>query len=547
MKSFFIGKLAALLLIISLLLTMSGLSACQRQQELQPMSFEISYSDKDTEEALALIRELEDYIDAGKNLKIISKSKAMEDKLDYLYHEYIVSEMKYYSDLADETAYDTYITIEDAFMTVQEESLRTLQKLYSSRLPAKAVVFYDWTEAELADMEVPSEAVVALEKRQKELMREYLALEEPESEAWSDALEEIYFRSVDTAQQLAAIYGYENFYEYAANDIYMRRYSDEQRQAFRQNVKEYILPFYIEVQTRYEEMREELSEEQDKQFLSLRKDPCQPSNEYLSGYIESYGEKMSTIMAHLFDREAVLYTQSENAYDTAYTNYSEYCAQPFVYLGNNCQDILTLVHELGHYAAFYHFTDATLPYDTGEVHSQGNEWLMMWYLDGMIDPDVYETLLLWRLRGGLETVILSTLVDEYEEEIYCHREVSSPEELEGIMYELMDGYEGIEHIESKEGLYTYAQYVTMEAPVYYLSYATSELASMSLYALAEEEGYEKAQEIYTELCLETPTDNDFFESLADVGLPDPFESDTVLRIVESFESVLAERALAPAA
>ena len=543
MKSFFTGKFAVLLLVISLMLTMSGLSACQRQQELQPMSFEISFSDEDIDEALALIGELEDYIDKGKNLKIISKSKAVEDKLDYLYHQYIVSEMKYYSDLADDAAYDTYVTIEDAFMNVQEERLKTLQKLYGSKLAAKAVVFADWTETELADMEVSGETVIALEKQQKELLREYLMLEEPESEAWSDALEEIYFSFIDTAQQLATIYGYENYYEYAANDIYMRRYSDEQRQAFRQNVKEYILPFYIEVQDHYEKIRDKLSEEQEEQFLSLRKDPCQPSNEYLCGYIESYGEKMHTTMANLFDREAIFYTQSENAYDTAYTNYSEYCEQPFVYLGNNRQDMLTLVHELGHYAAFYHFSDATLPYDTCEVHSQGNEWLMLWYLDGKIDPDVYETFLLWRLRGGFETVILSTMVDEYEEEIYCRRDISSPDELEGLMYEVLEGYEGIEQIESKEGLYIYAQYVTIEAPVYYLSYATSEIAAMSFYSIAKEKGYEKAQDIYTKLCLETPTDNDFFESLADVGLPSPFESDTSLQITASFEPRLAESVL----
>jgi len=191
------------------------------------------------------------------------------------------------------------------------------------------------------------------------------------------------------------------------------------------------------------------------------------------------------------------------------------------------------VHELGHYVSLYHYPDSLLPYDLGEVHSQGGEWLLLQYLKGSVDPEVYEVLLLWRLWYGLETVILSTLIDEYEEEVYIHREVSSPRDFSRLFYEVLSEYPGYDK-GRPEKRYIYSQYVTIEAPVYYLSYATSELASMALYRMAEEQGYAAAQKSYTELCLEVPVELGLQDALERVGLPDPFAADTVRRILEGF-------------
>jgi len=519
----------------------------KQQEILLPMSFEVNLTDKDVEDALAIIEELEGYIDSGDNSKIEAAVEAMNEKLDYIVHQYRVAEIKYYSDLEDEEAYNMYVSGEEGYMTVREESQRVKKKLYYSDLPAKEKVFEDLTEREIRALEFSGEEVMELERKQNELLREYLALENPESEEWIAEVEKIYFEYVECSQKLAAYNEYDNYYDYSATEHYMRQYSKEQRESFRENVKEILVPCYIEVNKLYQEKKEQLSEEQKEQFSSLRNDPCLQSDEYLTGYFDSYPEKMKTIMNNLFEREAVVYAESENSYYAGFTNYSDYCDQPYVFLGNGCQDMFTLVHELGHYVSFYHFEDRTLPYDTCEVHSQGNEWLMMQYLNGKIDSEVYETLLLWRLRYGLDTIILSTIIDDYEEEVFTRDKISSPEEFEAIMNEVLDGYENIEKVISLDDMYIYAQYATIEAPIYYLSYATSELVSMLFYSIAEEEGYEAAQEIYIRLCLETPTDNMFFDTLVDVGLPDPFERDTVISVIESFEAMLEDDIMCDAA
>ena len=540
-------KITSIFLVLAVLVAMVSLTGCEAAwRETQPMDFSVTLTQQDVDDTVALIKQLEEYIENKNQFKILSAAQQLQEKQDYIVHQYFVSEVKYYSDLENEDAFRQYVFAEEAHMTVREESQRVLKMLYNSNLLVKRWVFANWTEQALKSLEVSSEEVIALEKQQQELEREYLALEDPESESWSKALEEIYFRFVKSGQQLAEHYGYENYYEYAASEIYMRPYTKAQREAFRKIVKEQIVPLDSEINEQYQAKRALLTEAQKEQFSALRKGTCTEENTLLTGYMDSFPEKMQTIMHHLFDREAIVYTQSENAHLVAYTNYSDYCRQPFVLLGQECQDLLTLVHELGHYCAFYHFPDALLPYDTAEVHSQGNEWLMLQYLDGKIDPEVYEVFLLWRLRSGLDTIIISSVVDEYEEAVYTS-EIADPDVFREIMEQVLDRYAGIEEIDTADGFYTYAQYVTIESPVYYLSYATSELAAMTFYIVAEEESYEKAQEIYEDLCLNTEIGKSFFDTLLDVGLPDPFDANTVVRIKNAFEDVLAEERLLPAA
>lgn len=517
----------------------------EEPKEILPMSFAYTLTDQDEEDALALVGELGTYIESGDNEKIISTADRLQEKVDYLSHQYLIAEIKYYSDLEDDEAYDNYVISEDAYLRVREETLRVLKILYETDLSAKENIFEDWTDAQIKELAF-SEETTALQKERSNLEREYLALDGT-ADIWSAEVEEIYCKFVNSGRHLAALYGYDNYYDYAANEIYMRKYSEAQRAAFRANVKEKLLPFYLEVDACYQEKRSQLTEEQNDLRYALRYDPCLASNEYLAGYISSYPEEMKTIMNHLFDRNAAVYTESPNAHGIAYTGYSDYCDQPFVFFGKGVQDLMTVVHELGHYTAYYHFNDAQLPYDTCEVHSQGNEWLLVHYLDGKIDPEVYDVFILQRLRMGLQIVIMSTLVDEYEERVYKSGEISSPGTFKAIMNAVLDNYPGIERFITRESAYNYVQRVQIETPVYYLSYATSELASILFYTVAEKDGYTAAQEIFAELCLETPVDKVFLDTLADVGLPDPFAVETVEKIIDAFDNLLEENALQPAA
>lgn len=271
MKKLYVGRCLFLLIITFLFITVNFAAYNSQPDYSAPMSFKFTLNETDIADTLDIIEQLETYIDNGKNFKIIKTSEELSDKMDYLSHQYLVGEMLYYADLEDEAAYERYVFSEDAYLTVCEESQRVLKKLYLSDLPSKKKVFADWTDAELRSLSVSNKEILDLEKEQNDLVREYLTLDNPESEEWSVALEKIYYEYVKASQQLARLNQYDNYYDYAANEIYMRKYTKEQRESFRQNVKEFILPFYIEIDSLYQSKKVLLNEEQKAFFLHYAK------------------------------------------------------------------------------------------------------------------------------------------------------------------------------------------------------------------------------------------------------------------------------------
>ncbi len=544
MKKTNLKSILSLVLAFTIAFASVGMTACSQQKttETSKMSFEYVLTEKDIDEALSLITELETHIDSGGNRKIVSTAKNLEENINYILNQYDISKVIYYSDLSNEEYYDMYIFAEDSYMTVFSEYIRIMKKLYNSDLAAKEKVFADWSKKNIQDLNISSEEILNIEKQQQTIVNSYLSLNNSGTEEWSQEVDNLYFEFTAGAQQLAQCYGYDNYYEYATKEIYNREYSLQQREALRQNVKNTILPLGNEIYDLYIEKCSQLTDTQKEQLEALKSNTCLPTNEYLTGYINSYPKQMKTIMNYLFEREAVVYADSENSFATAYTGYAEYSEQPYIFFGNDTQDLLTVVHELGHYAAYYHF-DVNLPVDTAETHSQSNEWLMLDYLDGKLDQDVYQALCLWRLSKGLDNIVICTVLDDYEETVYTTDKIDSPEDFKYILYSVLDEYDGINQLKSYKGWYTYAQKVILKTPVYYLSYATSELVAMSFYAVAEENGYQTAQEIYIDLCLETPTDNTFFDTLMAVGLPDPFDAENLTKTINAFKTKFSEESV----
>ena len=71
----------------------------------------------------------------------------------------------------------------------------------------------------------------------------------------------------------------------------------------------------------------------------------------------------------------------------------------------------------------------------------------------------------------------------------------------------------------------------MESPVYYVSYAMSDVAALNLYTIASQDR-EKAYEIYGNLLKDLDMELGFQENLKKVGLSGPFDS-TVYEAIAS--------------
>ena len=101
------------------------------------------------------------------------------------------------------------------------------------------------------------------------------------------------------------------------------------------------------------------------------------------------------------------------------------------------------------------------------------------------------------------------------------------------MKQIHDEYD-MEDIYSWANMQIYWKLVAIGSPVYYISYATSQIASINLYMQAELNGYEYAQEVYRKLQEEGSSEQGFVEVILNSGLSDPFNEETYKQMVEVF-------------
>ncbi|MBR4020610.1 MAG: hypothetical protein IKI99_04785, partial [Firmicutes bacterium] len=148
-------KPISFMVLLIFMVTSFGLTGCtaEPQEEEKQISFAYTLTDQEVADTLASIAQLETYIDEGKNRKILSAFEEMDEKTDYITHQYVSAEIGYYSDLDDDTAYANYVEAEDIYMDMREERVRVTKKLYDSDLSEKNKIFADWTKQQLKDLE----------------------------------------------------------------------------------------------------------------------------------------------------------------------------------------------------------------------------------------------------------------------------------------------------------------------------------------------------------------------------------------------------------
>ncbi len=454
----------------------------------------------------------------------------MTELLTYIETQSTVGYLEYCMNQTDPTALAHYTQSEDIYNSARTLYLGMLKKL-EAESPLREQLFGGWSEDELKMLRVDNDKVGKLQLDTSELTRRFYELDE-ESETWSADVGVLYEQVVANNQLMAKEYGYGNYYALADELIYTRKYTTEQRTAFREYVGEYVVPMYADISGAYATAMGALTEAEQMELAEIYS-----NQEYLYGYMDSFDYSLKDKMYAMFERpNASLFGVSEDALEGAFTTYVSEFEQPIAYFGPGYDGLYTLVHELGHYAAYYQYTTSTLPFDLAETHSQGNEWLLTSYLKTKVSPNVYNALLLENLTTGLTTVVYSTLVDHFEELVYTAATPVKASEYSKLMDTVCASYEGLEGVAS--GLrytpFEYAQRVTLTSPGYYLSYATSQVAAIGVYLLAEEQGYQAAVNAYTVLQEGIELDASFAEALGTAGLPSPFQAATFEKLQKEF-------------
>lgn len=461
--------------------------------------------------------------------------------LDFIESQHTCHTIAYYCNPADDVASTAFAFIDaerNNWYSLYSDALKTL----AQSSPIKDYIFAGYTEEELDDIAGYNSDVLALENQVSALVLEYQALDQY-SATWAEDADEIALEMAKLNHQIALLNGYDNYYEYASETIYNRNYTKDERASFRQYVKEYILPAFSKSYQYYGYYENKMSSEEFVDFFTFRYGLFGDDEEVqdaVFGYIDTYfGTSMYDKMMSAFYDNAAVFAENRNSLGTAFASYDYIYEHSVMYFSYYAQDPFSVCHELGHYASFYHYDLKNMSYDVAELHSQSNEWMFAYYLQNVYGPNAWNTILMNTFVGSFETVINSTVVDHFEEALYTALENNSDmtmEEYSALLVEITEGYTYEKGASIKASSHqNYIRLVVVESPVYYLSYATSQLASMSYAAFVSENDFEYAQQKFADLLENVDPDLTFAELVEEVGLLNPFEEETYVRIEKLIE------------
>lgn len=494
-------------------------SISRTRKEIESM---ITLGEGDFEEAQAKLKEFESLAITSTDYEAVDALyMEFEDMFYHLDTQISLANIIYDLNHKNTEASSRYLDNYELFGDLYTEYMFACRNVYNQS-PIRDELFADWTEADIRMLLNYTPESQELREANETLLIEFNEL----SGAAANARKaEIYVQIIKNNNRMAELAGYDNYYDYATVEVYGRDYSIEDINTFKNYIIEYFVPQIDSLKSGWNIKYNALSNYGKKYVRSFLYDPFDSFDvNYLEGYVNSYTNSTGEGFKHLFENRNMIFSNSPNSHMSAYQTYLEVNESPFCLFGSNGQSVPTMVHEMGHYYASL-YVPHVASYDVAEIQSQANEFLLLKYLDDHMDADIYNTLVEYNVYNAVAMIIVCAAIDDFEQKVYSIENIDgyTYEDFNNIMAEIRARYNGA--ADKVTDMNEYWLGVCPNSPVYYISYATSSIAALSIYATALEDE-ELGRETYRKLIEEIGEDDGFKIVMTKIGLDSPFEKAT---------------------
>ncbi|MCH5338802.1 MAG: M3 family oligoendopeptidase [Acetatifactor sp.] len=364
-----------------------------------------------------------------------------------------------------------------------------------------------------------------------------------------EKLDGIYDKLVKNRTAQARAMGYENYLELGYYRMNRNCYGKEEVEAFRRQVKEYLVPFAEKLHQRRRErigLEHLMYYDENVYFPNGNPAPIGTPEEILAAGQKMYSE-LSAETKEFFD-----FMQENELFDVlgrknkragGYMTYLPLYQAPFIFANFNgtSGDVDVITHECGH--AFQGYLSgkdpirehADITMETAEIHSMSMEffaekWIPLFFGDRANDyVDMH-------LEDAAAFIPYGCMVDEFQHIVYENPDMT-PAERKTAWRKLEKEYKP--HLDYgdneylNEGGYWQRQHHIYSSPLYYIDYCLAQTCALQ-YKVKMDADFEEAWKSYLKLCRLSASDF-FTNMIKEVGLNSPFEAGCLKNIVEKLE------------
>ena len=350
---------------------------------------------------------------------------------------------------------------------------------------------------------------------------------------------DLYITLVELRQKIAKELGYDSYMDYVYNEVYRRDYSVQDSLDLCSNLLS---------SSKIKSLYKKLGEDNyfSKKYYDL---------EYINSIVttESSLWKSLSYCKNIFSEAPSLisYIKGNGLYNfetrsskvgmsfvSSYTPLDTY----FMMINRTSTglDYSTTIHEFGHYYGMKYgdenkATTSSMSLELAEIHSQGLQYLMTNYYDEFLSSKDAHQLVNMDLFNALWVIESSICVFELEYYAYTTPNLTKSmldnafnKFTQLTTYPFSFGMDEYGNLDYTGILHIYQQ------PGYYISYLTSLIPALEIYAMPLEQG----RNTYNEL-VSYGENNRFKDVLNKVGISSPFEKETIDKIAYKLEQVFA--------
>lgn len=448
-----------------------------------------------------------------------AKYEELYDIVEYVTTQYQIAQIEYHVSMNNATKKENYDYISEVRTDLIADFYSFSQPIYDSMF--REYYYYGMTEAEIKAFIFDSNAVAnpeykALTDRNTEIELEFLEIVDSDT---NPLVLDLYYEFVMNNKRIAQIMGYDNYLEYAYENMYDRDYSYEDVKVIFDNVKRYISPAFTKIDSAVSAMigEDDFYKQTYADYLTYMGESFfsnYNANKMLNDYIDLMAFTSNPDKQITFSDELNKLMSEGNLfrgdYEGAYVTSLYSLDLPVAYFGSGYySNSFTVAHEFGHFMnEIYSGGDYSQSFDLLEMHSQGNELLYLSYmksLEGVMPEKSEKFIELYQLYSMLSTVMNALAVDAFEQAVYTNTYTGSG--AKAIMEDgtiTKDEYDTLYASIIKDLGGTgvmgteYWRYVTILSPCYYVSYSVSALSVLQLYPMANED-FDEARDSYLKL------------------------------------------------
>ena len=463
---------------------------------------------------------------------VLSAIRDFYDDYDWFYTCYNLADIRYCGDLTDiywEEEYQYCLSLADDVDAMLEEMYYVLadspcrQELEAEEYFGAG--YFDSYEGE----NLWDEAFSALLEEEARLQAAYYALSEealdfvpgsPELyDAYGEKMGQVLADLIQVRLEMAASWGYEDYFLFANDFYYYRDYTPEQVAALLESIRRELVDVYRKMN------------ESDVWALAEPRHSEADTLSFLKAAAKAMGGTAWDAFRMLEDAGLYDISYGANKYPASFEIYLTSYRSPFLFINpeRTRYDCLVLAHEFGHFCSDYASYGSYAGIDVSEVFSQGMEYLSLCYGENTQD------LTRLKMADSLAIYVEQAAYADFEQRMYrLSGEDLTPEGLTRLYEEVAMLY-GLDSPDFDPREYTEITHFYTN-PMYVISYVVSNDAAMQLYQLEQDKPGEGLSRLEENLATEEAY---FLAFLEEAGLESPFSPGRIRAVRDTFSHLFS--------